>query len=209
MMQIGIVAHTSRLSYAKTLSRAVKSDFLSVDDGTLRADDNHEHVQHHLAGLPSTWSVILEDDAEPVDDFRDQLTHALPLSPSPIVSLYLGKKRPPHWQLRIERALKEAKTVDASWIVSTRLLHAVGYAIRTELLPSLLGHVTARPVDEHISDWAMQYGHTVAYTIGSLVDHADIPTIVEHPDGQPRRPGRKAWTVGGRDIWTSISVPMR
>lgn len=209
MLNIGIVAHTIRSEQAKDLAQQVKADFVSIDTGMLGCDDNHEAVQHHLANLPSTWSVILEDDAEPVDDFRDQLTAALPLSPSPIVSLYLGRKRPPHWQLRIERALKNANTVDASWIISTRLLHAVGYAIKTELLPSLLDHITARPVDEHISDWALQHGHTTAYTVGSLVDHADQTTIVKHPDGQPRKPGRKAWNLGGRTRWTSISVPLK
>ena len=109
----------------------------------------------------------------------------------------------------MERALKAAHTQDASWIISTHLLHAVGYCIKTELLPSLLSHDSLLPVDQHIGDWARRFGHSVAYTVGSLVDHADMPTIVDHPDGKPRPPGRKAWQVGGRDTWTSLSVPLR
>lgn len=208
-MNIGIVAHTSRATQAKELGRDVHADFVSIDNGMLGCDDNHEAVQHHLANLPSTWSVILEDDAEPVDDFTDQLQAALPHAPTPIVSLYLGRQRPPHWQLRIERALKAANNQNASWIVSTHLLHAVGYCIKTELLPSLLSHDSVLPVDQHIGDWARRFGHSVAYTVGSLVDHADMPTIVNHPDGKPRKPGRKAWQLGGRTTWNSISVPMR
>jgi hypothetical protein len=209
MIQIGIVAHTSRIDQAKKLVKTVSADYISVDDGTLQCDDNHEAVLTHLAGIPSSFSVVLEDDAQPVEDFRQQIEACLPMSPSPIVSFYLGKKRPPHWQTRIKRALADAKTVNASWLVSTHLLHAVGYAIRTDLIPSLLDHITTLPVDQHIGNWARQYGHLISYTNPSLVDHLDGPTIVDHPDGQPREAGRKAWAIGGRDHWTSTSTALK
>lgn len=209
MIAIGVVAHTARSAQAKALANQVHADFISIDNGTLGADDNHEHVQNHLANLPTSWSLILEDDAVPVDDFRAQAHAALVMAPSPIVSFYLGRKRPVHWQRRIGKAVEQAQELDAHWIVSTHLLHAVGYAIRTELIPSLLDHMTVLPIDQHIGSWARHYGHTVSYTHGSLVDHDDGPTIVEHPDGQPRTPGRKAWAIGGHDRWTTTSVPMR
>lgn len=203
-VMIGIVAHTSRSTQAQQLARHVNADFLSIDNGVLGCDDNHEAVQHYLANLPSTWSVVLEDDAQPVDNFREQIEAALPMSPSPIVSFYLGRKRPPHWQGRIKRALTNVD--DASWLIATHLLHAVGYAIRTELLPSLLAHTSTLPVDQHIGHWARYHGHTIAYTNPSLIDHADLPTIVEHPDGEPRTAGRTAWNVGTRHHWTSQTV---
>lgn len=207
---IGIVGHTSRASHAKALARTVKADFASIDNGCMGCDQNHKMVQRHLAALPSTWSVVLEDDAEAPDGFRDVLAAALPMSPSPIVSFYLGRRRPPHWQNRIAKAIAQAAADDASWIVSTHLLHAVGYAIRTDLLPSLLEHESDWPSDQHISSWARRYGHTTAYTFPSLIDHADMPTIVDHPDGDPRRPGRKAWTTSPqRDQWTTKAVMLR
>ena len=209
MQAIGIVAHTSRIAKAKELQQQVKAEFISIDDGLLGCEANHDHTHRHLSGLPTTWSVVLEDDAEPVDGFTEQLHEALLMSPSPIVSLYLGRRRPPHWQNRILGAIAEAANTESPWIVSTHLLHAVGYAIRTDLLPSLLSHESSHPIDEHIGDWARRHGHTVAYTVPSLVDHADLPTIVEHRDGQPRRPGRRAWTVGTRESWSSQSVVMR
>lgn len=207
LIALGVVAHTSRTTQAKALAQQVQADFFSIDNGYLGCDQHHRQVQVHLAALPSTWAVILEDDAEPVDDFRDQLESALLVAPSPIVSLYLGRKRPPHWQHRIGKALASAD--NANWLISTHLLHAVGYAIKTELLPSLLAFDSPLPVDQHISRWARYYGHTIAYTLPSLVDHADLPTIVDHPDGEPRTAGRKAWTVGTRDIWTSQTVALR
>ena len=206
---IGIVAHTARVTQAKSLAKQIKADFISIDNGIMGCDQNHDHVLHHLAGLPTTWSFCAEDDAVPVNDFVDQLHAALVMAPSPIVSGYLGKKRPPHWQKRIGAAVMEARDLNASWIVGTHLLHAVGYAIKTELLPSLLNHQTTRPVDEHITDWAKSFGHLVSYTSPSLVDHLDQPTLVKHPDQQPRRPGRKAWVTGTRDHWTTDAVMLR
>lgn len=206
---IGIVAHTSRAGQAKRLAAGVRADFISIDNGLMGCDGNHEHVLHHLAGFPSTWSVVLEDDAEPVEGFRDQLGQALMMAPSPIVSLYLGRQRPPHWQRRIGAAVAEAEESGASWVVATRLFHAVGYCVKTELLPSLLSHVSPLPVDEHVSSWARAFGHVVSYAVPSLVEHSDVPTVVEHRDGAPRTPGRKAWRVGVRDRWSSMSVVLR
>lgn len=206
---IGVVAHTSRGAQANALAAAVNANLVSMDDGSMGCDSNHETVHRHLAGVASTWTVVLEDDAEPVDDFTDQLERALIMAPTPIVSLYYGRLRPPQWERRKAVALMQARAEDAHWIVGSHLLHAVGYAIRNELMPSLLTHMTTMPVDQHISDWACQHGYLIAYTHPSLVDHADGPTIVDHPDQQPRSPGRKAHSVGGRDTWTTKAVMLR
>jgi len=205
-LNLGIVAHSARSGEAKALAKTVHADFISLDDGWLGCDDNHEAVQLHLANMPTEWSVVLEDDALPVEGFRTQLKAALQAAPTPIVSLYLGQKRPPHWQGRIKKAL--AKAEHACWIQSTHLLHAVGYAIRTPLVPSLLAHQSTLPVDQHITQWARTHNHPIAYTHPSLVDHKDLPTLVDHPDGQARTAGRVAWTVGTRTEWTSHTVTM-
>lgn len=209
MTAIGIVAHASRAAQARALAKQVSATFISFDNGLLGCEGNHHAVQTHLAALPSTFSVILEDDAQPIEGFRTQLAAALPMAPAPIVSFYLGQARPQRWAPRAQAAITDAATAGAHWIVATRLLHAVGYAIRTDLLPSLLAYESKFPIDQHISRWAQRYGHTVAYTApGSLVDHADGPSVTNHPDGQPRPPGRRAWQLGGHDTWTSQSVPL-
>lgn len=201
---IGIVAHTSRGAAAKELAKTVGAQFMSIDNGLLGCDGNHDAVHRHLARMGADWSVVLEDDAVPVDGFRDQLTKVLAASPASVVSLYLGRQRPPQYQSRIASTINEADLVDAHWLTSSRLLHAVGYAIRTELLPSLLDYPHGQPADERISAWADR----VAYCWPSLVDHADVPTIVAHPDRQPRPPGRTAWRVGTREVWTDRSVAL-
>jgi hypothetical protein len=211
MNRIGIVAHALRSKHAEALARTVQADFISVDtNGLMGCDQNHETVQQHLAALPSTYSVILEDDAVLIDGFREQLDEALILAPTPIVSLYLGRQRPPWAQNGIQAAISQAREANADWIIGTHLLHAVGYAIKTDLMASLLNFPsTPLPIDQHISRWAQTYGHLVSYAFPSLVDHADLPTIVDHPDGQPRTPGRVAWETAAHADWSTRSVTMR
>lgn len=207
-MRIGVVGHVSRREQAEALAELVNADVLSIDDGTLGCEGNHAKVQSLLAELPSSYSVILEDDALPVPGFREQLADALIHAPTPIVSLYLGKLRPQWAQDRVANAITQAQTEHADWIVSSYLLHAVGYAIKTDLLPSLLHYPPSPlPIDEHITRWGKTYGHLTAYAWPSLVEHADTPTVIQvHPDNQPRVPGRTAWRTRS---FTSRSVTMK
>lgn len=204
---IGIVGHTTRSRHAEALARRVHG-FVAIDNGEIGCDGNHRSVIDRLAADPADWLVVLEDDAVPVRAFGRHLKTMLPFAPSGLVSLYLGRQRPPQYQSGIAAAVAEADEVDASWIVASRLLHGVGYAIRANLAESLLNFSSRLPIDEHISAWAQLHGHLVSYTWPSLVDHADMPTIVAHPDGQPRPPGRVAWRTGWRENPTTTSVSL-
>jgi hypothetical protein len=197
---------------AENLAAATAARYVSYDSGQLGCNGNHQQVWAHHADNPGNeWSVVLEDDAKPVPGFRDQLAEALNVAPTPIVSLYLGQGRPKQWQLRISNAITEARRQNAHWLTSTDLLHAVGVAIRTALLPSLLhllGNEPAGqfPIDEAISVWARRYDLPVSYTWPSLVDHADMTSLVDHGNS-PQRP-RIAWQTGTRDRWNTTQVRM-
>lgn len=192
---------------ADDLTDQVRAEHISVDDGKHGPGINHRITWRETSRLNSEWTVVLEDDAAPVDDFLDQINLALPAAPTPIISLYLGKIRPPQWQGRISTALDRADEADANWIVSDHLLHAVGVAIRTELVwdmtKSLLFYI---PIDEAIGRWARKRGHRICYTNPSLVDHYDVPTLVRHQDGATRTPGRVAWRTGSRLVWDTTTV---
>jgi len=211
---IGIVAHTARLEQASGLADHVEATYLSVDDGTLGCNANHKKVWKHLAEQSTEWSIVLEDDAIPVDKFLDQATQALATTPAPIVSFYLGKHHLP--QLDIERdkqqAIARADAADAHWIISRQLLHAVAVAVRTDHTQSMLDHLNQLPdffpIDEAISHWATNNFIDVAYTWPSLIDHADLPTLFRHHDKLPRPPGRIAYRTGTRDIWTDKAVTL-
>lgn len=168
-----------------------------------------------LSRTPADWYVILEDDAEPIENFKAQLAQALRHAPTQVVSLYLGRSNPTHWQPTIERALvaAQARPDDpAAWIVAKHLLHCVGYAVRADILPSIFGHLNpliATPVDEQITGWCAHERVLVSYTVPSLVDHADGPSVMAaHCDGKPRSQPRKAWITGGRDKWKTRSILM-
>jgi len=145
------------------------------------------------------WSIVLEDDAIIGEHFQEQARKALEHAPAPIVSFYLGTSRPPQYQARIKTALAQNPT----WIIADQLLHHVAVAIRTDLIPDMLNHVAGRegPADYRIGEWAQDCGHRIAYTVPSLVDHADGPTLINHFDGEPRTERRVAWVVGERDSW--------
>jgi hypothetical protein len=62
------------------------------------------------------------------------------------------------------------------------------------------------PIDENIGQWSRRQGWPIAYTVPSLVDHADGPTLITHPDGAEREPGRVAWRTGTHFTWNSDAV---
>lgn len=209
---VAIVAHTKRHQQAHKLQADTGAAFMALDGTPKRGcEQNHFHTWDWLKDFASTeWSVVLEDDAEPVEGFRQQLEAALENAPTPIVSLYLGKQRPPHWQSAIRQATDQATREDACYITGTHLLHAVGVAIHTDLIADMLAHshTTQHPWDYRIAAWALERQHQVSYTWPSLVQHADQEPVVKHPDGKARTPGRVAWNVGIRTAWKPTTVQL-
>ena len=190
----------------------VGAAYMSLDNGTLGCLGNHRKVWRHLSkrfGTHADYLVVLEDDALPVDGFKDQLEQVLAASPASIVSLYLGRLRPPHLQYMIEPATRRADERDANFIVSRQLLHAVGLAMRPQIVSDMLANTDQElPIDEAIGKWANKHRYRIAYTWPSIVEHADGETLLKHRDNIPREPGRVAWRAGTRDVWENTIVEM-
>lgn len=171
---------------------------------------NHLSAWSTLAEMDSEWSLVLEDDALPVTDFRHNVISALDVAPSPIVSLYLGTGNPICWQPRIERALNWADKRDANWLLCRNLIHAVAVVVKTSHIESMLDSLYCidDPIDESITAWAVKrFGvQSVSYTIPSLCDHNDGPTLMRHADNRRRVAQRVAWRRGMRDQWNSDVV---
>lgn len=201
---IAVVAHEDRRAMADTLAAQVAADAVFIDTGDLGAQANHRrawewHTEHTHRG----FAVVLEDDALPIDGFRDQLASALAAAPTGVVSLYLGTGHPKQFQPVIERAIVAAGA-DAHWLLSDHLVHAVAIAIRADLLPLQLDD---RPTDEAITAWARRNGHQIAYSIPSICDHADTaPIITSRCDGAPRDHPRHAHLIGTRAHWTASAA---
>lgn len=214
-LTIGVVAHPSRRAYADRLVDETRPAFVSYQP--LSAGAHHCAVFERLSEARAGWAVLLEDDAEPVGGFNEQLSAALAEAPTELVSLYLGGGRPPTvYHGRAEAAVARAKTEDASFILAKELFHAVGFAVKTAAVPAMLNHVAARrylPFDQAVGNWARRKWrgvdpNPIAYTCPSLVDHLDLPTLVKHTDGAPRIEPRRAYHVGSRLAWNSRTVTM-
>lgn len=205
---IAIVAHVDRNDAATELCIKTRADIIMLDHpGLYGAEANHLRAwTWHAENTTAEWSVVLEDDAEPVNGFRQQLEAALAVAPAPIVSLYLGTGYPKTWQPRIRNTIRTAG--DPHWLLTNSVLHAVAIAIRTDLLPiTLTPHVA---IDAALGNWAKKHGHHVAYSWPSLVDHADGPTLVttRHSASSDRTDPRKAWQTGTRPHWANKTAAL-
>src|SRR5262245_57477048 len=203
---IGVVAHTQRRRMALALADEVGAAVIGEDDGHLGCGHNHRRVWTQLSEHHTQWLCVLEDDAVPVSGFLDQLDAALATAPEPVVSLYLGRDRPPQYQDAIARAIECADAdSDVCWIVAPRLYQAVGVAMVAELVPAMVDYTRRKaffPIDDGIASWVMRNQYRVAHTWPSLVDHRDGPSVAH----AVRPAGRVAWRTGARDAWTDIHV---
>lgn len=233
MIPVAIVAHPRREAMAHTLARQVQADAICWDVGKIGAEANHMQAWSWLAQSGQPWGVVLEDDVVVCEGFREQLEAALECAPSPIVSLYLGRGRPPHWQESIARAAGGSALSPVSWLMAPALLSGQGYAMHTELFAKTR-HVRWQilkmglPIDEAVTAWNRTHDgpHAkVAYTWPSLVDHRDGPTLVDHydgprngltalmaedcdPSGAAMAEVRKAWQFGAHQNWDSSSIAL-
>ena len=204
-ISIGVVADSRRGDMGMRLAEQVDADCLSVDYETRGCTWNHSQVWRMHADEPAVWNVVLEDDAVPVDGFREQLAAALAVAPTPIVSLYLGRGYIE--DNRTGPLLTRADLLGVNWIISQgRILHAVALAVRGDLLPSLIDNLPSgnQPIDRSLSLWARRQGHRVAYAWPCLVDHDDGKSLVT----RYRRADRRAWRTGVRDDWCDKMIAM-
>lgn len=171
--------------------------YVFVDSVKMGCTANHLRAWDHLSRQATDWSLVLEDDAILCPGFDHQLREVLSHAPGPVVSLYLGRGRPPQWQRKAARAV----ATDWPYIACTSLLHAVAVAIRTDWLvgerPAHRGReagggminaaTTAaveggKPIDEAITEWCKHEAIPVFYSNPSIVDHnAALPSVAQHP----------------------------
>lgn len=214
-----MVHHQSRASYATPIAERLHADMVTDNDG-LGCEATHRLTWKHLRDVlvseqtdqDNHWCVIIEDDIVPIPQFTSQLIPVLQNAPTDFVSLYLGKYRPPHWQLAIHNAITSTPE-SICYYTAPVLFSAQGYAVR----PWLLSHLLLRtndgpmPIDEQISAVLPNLKTQVSYCWPSIVDHNDSLACVikNRHDEQPRPKGRTAWNLGARKRWTPTCYPIR
>lgn len=205
LIPIAVVTCPARGQMGTALASHVNADAICWDVGVGPAH-NHLAAWKWLYETGAEWGVVLEDDVQLCTDFRRQLEQALACAPTDIVSLYLGRGRPPHWQERIATLVPRARMTGSNWIMLPEFLSAQGYAMRRHLFAhgdylrkfycgEGNGRVDAHPIDEGIT-YMMRMGNggkisnynyprgalRNAEGVPALVSYA-FPSIVEHRDG--------------------------
>ena len=184
-----IIAHHSRGGQAEALAGRVGADAVLTDYGSRGARWAHRQALLWSARRRErVW--VLEDDALAPHDFRARAEAWGERFPSDLVSGYLGRQRPPQYQGQIRSKLTAADARGLDWITLPALVHGVCYS-----LPARASGGVLRSLPNGAADFAIgaAWGKPPIYTVPSLVDHADGPTVEKHPDGQLRKPGRRAW----------------
>ncbi|MBT1855826.1 hypothetical protein KKZ60_01535 [Enterobacter hormaechei subsp. xiangfangensis] len=191
-MLIAIVAHHSRRAMANDLASELEADSIFMDEHSAGANANHLRALS-WAAEQSDRVIIIEEDALPVDGFRDKAQDWLTRFPDNLCSFYLGTGRPPQYQMQIAERLIVADKTRADYITLSRLIHGVCYSVPPEHVQRVLSRWdNSKPADYAVGD---AWGGSVIYPCYSLVDHADMPAVERHPDAAPRTERRRAWRL--------------
>jgi len=211
MVNIGVMAHPSRTEQFGPLVREIYADAIWIDVEGVGESANGDRTWGSLMHREDYWSVVLQDDALPVPNFRDVVHEALEQSPDALVGLYVGTCQPRRAQ--VETAVELANATDASWLRADALLWGVGVAMPTHLIPRFLSWGNSRQVghdakyDTRLGLFAKRIGLPIRYTWPSLVDHADLPSLVKKSRPARVAPCRRvAYRVGVRESWDGPTV---
>lgn len=212
---LAIVAHPRRAKVVSSLGPRVSPEVVVWDNKNRGCEANHRRAWQWLSlgADQDGYSVILEDDVIAVENFRSQLDQVLAVTDAPVVSLYLGRGRPPHWQPTIAQTITSLPSPDVCWLRTNALLSAQGYAVKTELLNSLLAGTTdyGDPIDEQVSAWVQAHDLYVDYTWPSIIEHrSDLKPLITGREtaSDPRQERRVAWNFDSRSTWTDATIDL-
>lgn len=194
-VKIVIVAHHARRAQAEQLASDLNAHVI-MDEVGRGALWGHRKALEWAAQQPERV-VIVEDDALPVDGFRDKAVTWLKRLPDDLVSFYLGTGRPPQYQGQIAHLLRRAEQWREEQITLPQLIHGVCYSIPVDKVGAVLSKIpSSGAADFAIGNaWQQLTRKPVVYPVRSLVDHDDGASVEVHPDGQARTELRRAWQL--------------
>ena len=190
-LAVAVVGHVDRIEQGKALAHDLDAE-LFVDDAGLGEWANHARALAWAAEQSASHALIVQDDAVPVLGMLDHAHWAAGSYPGGPIGCYVGRVRPR--PTAVTRAVRRAEQLDASWLEADTLLWGVATIIPTADIPDILDRPCSLPYDERIGEHYRRRRIPVRYTWPSLVDHADMPSVIE--GRRERRLGRVAWRVG-------------
>lgn len=130
------------------------------------------------------YGLVIEDDAIVCRDLLAGLEKALEHVPAEsVVSLYLGNRRP--YQHRVKQMVTDANSADVSWIRTTSLIWGVAIAVPVSTIADMLTWCEWNEHPNYDARVARYYATVLRwptyYTWPSLVDHRQVPSLLNHP----------------------------
>lgn len=194
-LSASIMAHPVRKEYAEELQRTLDRPIEIIYDTNPAPSRNP--MQRWATGRraweahdpEADWHMVIQDDALACKDLIAGLEKALKvLGPEGLVSAYTGTGRPD--QLHVRRALMHANAKGHSWISTRSLCWGVAIIVPVHTIHDMLAWCS-EPGRMHMT-YDMRIGRYYRdvlkwrswYTVPSLVDHRDIPSLVGHGDGR-------------------------
>lgn len=180
-MRFIVVGHPSRARQAHHL--AVSLDAALVMDHRGEGAYANHHRALEQAARYDEHVTILEDDAIPVQGFRQKLNTWVNRYPGHVISSYLGTSHPAQWMRFVDRMWDGPE----GHITLPQLIHAVCVTYPPGAAQHILDRITpSNRVDFAIGD---AWHDDIIYPKASLVDHEDGTPIIQ---GRPPRKPRKA-----------------
>jgi len=194
-IHVAVIGHHSRQEPAETLAATLDAE-LFIDRLTLGATWNHLRALNWGAGKTGHL-IVLEDDAQPVSGFLDLASDWICRHPDDLTSFYLGTGKPTSYQARIQAAITEATTNGTDHITLPQLIHGVAYTLPTTATPKLTHNLRSAADFGLGRAWSTTTRRPILYTLPSLVDHADGPSIQQRGKVTPTRKAWRTWNATG------------
>lgn len=196
-----IVAHPARSRQAFDLDDQLGGAYIALDVAGDGEWANHARALRWGAQQGTTHVLCIEDDALPVPDLLHEADKAVEAWPDGCISLYVGTGRPR--RQAVEIAIARAEQAGSNWLQADSLLWGVAFIMPTfDIAPMLAwAENSSLPTDQRIGAWYRSQGRDVRYTWPSLVNHADIPSLIPN---RPRPEKRVAHRVGTVDEYRGV-----
>ena len=193
-MRVIVVGHVERMNWIEKLQEVFPACSAVIDYRDRGALQGHISALEVAAKMRGR-TIIMEDDAIPVQGFAALSERWFDRHPDDLISFYLGTGRPPQWQPRVDKALAVRGALD--YIKLPQLIHGVCYSVPEDRLPTVLAKLKRTVTKE--ADYAIgnAWGGPVVYPVESLVEHRDDGTVEKHADGMPRVEKRVARMLAG------------
>jgi hypothetical protein len=197
-----VMAHPDRREWAEALAAELRCEII-YDRGAGLWDTARRALLAH--DPQAVYHLVVQDDALLAGDALVALSGALRAAAGHPVSLYVGHSLD-DYQPQIRTTFDEALRAGQSWVEADGPGWAVAVAHPVRLIRRVVEvadrYARTAPDDRRLTYAYQQMGLKCWYTVPSLADHRDGPSLVRKGAAQTGRQARKVATAPGTIDWT-------